>query len=161
MKKFFENIKNDRKKLVKIGIILIVVLFALLIVFSSFNNNENTQVNTSNNYVSDLENRLSKTLSKVEGAGNVYVVITVESGMETVLASETVKTEENGKITTTSKPILVGGKTVVIKENFPKIIGVVIVCQGANNISVYTKIEQATASLLNIDTKKIEILKAN
>ena len=87
-------------------------------------------------YVKDLENRLEKTLSKVKGAGEVSVVITVDSGKETVLASEKVTVTEDGRTTVTESPIMVNGKPVVLKENYPEIVGVLIVAQGANSISV-------------------------
>jgi len=101
---------------------------------------------------------LSKTLSSVSGAGKVSVVITVESGMQTVLASKTVTTSDENGTKIEESPIIVNGKTVVIKELYPKITGVLIVAQGANNISVLSKLQQATVSLLDIELNQIEIL---
>ena len=112
-------------------------------------------------YVKDLENRLEKTLSKVKGAGEVSVVITVDSGKETVLASEKVTVTEDGRTTVTESPIMVNGKPVVLKENYPEIVGVLIVAQGANSISVMKNLQQAAVSLLNINLSRIEILAMN
>ena len=109
-------------------------------------------------YVKDLENRLEKTLSQIKGAGDVSVVITVDSGKETIYANETVTVSEDGKTTITESPILVNGKPVVVKENYPEIVGVLIVAQGANSISVMKNIQQAAVSLLNINLSRIEIL---
>ena len=53
---------------------------------------------------------------------------------------------------------MLNGKTVVLKELYPKINGVVIVAEGANNITVMRKIQQATTSLLGVDLGRIEIL---
>jgi stage III sporulation protein AG len=52
----------------------------------------------------------------------------------------------------------VNGKTVVVKEMYPKIIGVLIVAEGAGNIGVMTRIQKATTSLLDIEINQIEIL---
>ncbi len=112
-------------------------------------------------YVKDLENRLEKTLSQIKGAGDVSVVITVDSGKETIYANETVTVSEDGKTTITESPILVNGKPVVVKENYPEIVGVLIVAQGANSISVMKNIQQAAVSLLNINLSRIEILAMN
>ena len=112
-------------------------------------------------YVKDLENRLKKTLSQIKGAGDVSVVITVDSGKETIYANETVTVSEDGKTTITESPILVNGKPVVVKENYPEIVGVLIVAQGANSISVMKNIQQAAVSLLNINLSRIEILAMN
>ena len=48
--------------------------------------------------------------------------------------------------------------TAHAKENYPEITGVLIVAKGANSISVLTKIQNATTSLLDININKIEIL---
>ena len=47
---------------------------------------------------------------------------------------------------------------MVLKELYPEIIGVLIVAEGANNIMVLNKLQQATVSLLDIEPKQIEIL---
>ena len=106
----------------------------------------------------NLENRLANTLSRVYGVGDVSVVITVESGMETVLANKITTTQTPQGTETEESPIIVNGKTVVVKESYPKIIGVLIVCEGAENIAVMSRIQQATISLLDININQIEIL---
>ena len=78
--------------------------------------------------------------------------------METVLAMKTITTEGvNGKETVTT-PIILNGKTVITKEIFPEITGVLIVAKGADKIYVKNKILQATSSLLDVNVNKIEIL---
>lgn len=145
-------------------IVLISIILIVLVLFSLFFNSSSKSVSEKNNdevsiYISNLEKKLKSTLNQVEGAGHVDVIINVESGMETVLAMKTTTTESSGKIEIEETPILVNGKTVVLKYLYPEITGVVIVCQGANNIAVLNKIEQATVSLLNVNKNKIEILK--
>ena len=56
---------------------------------------------------------------------------------------------------------MVNGKPVVLKENYPEIVGVLIVAQGANSISVMKNLQQAAVSLLNINLSRIEILAMN
>ena len=121
-------------------------------------NQSSKSQNSVDSYVTNLEERLSKTLSKVKGAGKVSVIITVESGMETVLASKIITTETPTGTEVEETPLIVNGKTVVVKELYPKIVGVLIVAEGANNISVMNKIQQATISLLDIQLNQIEIL---
>lgn len=156
VKTFLNKFKTDKR--IKI-IVLIVVLsvFALFLFFSLFSSNEKS-LETDENYVSTLENKLENVLSKISGAGRVSVMITVESGMETVLATKTNVTESNGKKVTEETPIIVNGKTVVLKENFPKIVGVLIIAEGANNFGVLRKIQDATLSVLDVDLKQVEIL---
>ena len=82
----------------------------------------------------------------------------MDSGIETVLASKTTITETNGGKETVETPLVINGKTVVIKEVYPKASGVLIVAEGAGNIMVYKRIQQATLSFLDVDLNKIEIL---
>lgn len=155
--KLMEKIKTNKK--IQFLLIIICLLIALVFIFKDvLFQNKNEVVDSVNSYVSNLETRLSQTLSKVDGAGKVSVVITVESGMETVLAMKTTITENSYGKETVETPITVNGKTVVVKEMYPKIIGVLIVAEGANKISVMTKIQQATVSLLDININQIEIL---
>ena len=159
---FLEKIKNNKKtQYVILGLLVIIALFVFI-----FGYNKPQALATDSgdyvvNYVENLEKRLSNVLSKVKGAGKVSVVITVESGMETVLAMKTTtKEDSSGKIESETTPIIVNGKTVILKELYPKIVGVLIVSEGVKNISVMNKLQQATISLLNIDINQIEILSA-
>ncbi len=154
----FDKIKENKKiQYVLIGILAIIAI--VILIFGNYSTNKSTsQTDIVTQYVQTLENKLSSTLSCVEGAGKVNVVITVESGMETVLANKITTTETaNGK-ETVETPIIINGKPVTVKENYPKIVGVLIVSEGANSISVMRKLQQATVSLLNINVDQIEIL---
>ena len=160
--KFLQKLKSNKTlEYVFLGIISVAVIAVLafsLIKPTSSEAYEGDEIIAS---VKDLENRLEKTLSKVKGAGEVSVVITVDSGKETVLASEKVTVTEDGRTTVTESPIMVNGKPVVLKENYPEIVGVLIVAQGANSISVMKNLQQAAVSLLNINLSRIEILAMN
>lgn len=157
-KKITEILKTNKKLYYAVvGILVILLMFVL---FGSFFTEEKDDVQTDSVtiYVSNLEDRLTKLLASVDGVGKVSVAINVESGMETVLATEvTVKETANGK-ETVETPIIINGKTVVLKELYPKISGVLIVAEGAGSISVLTKIQQATVSLLDVNINQVEIL---
>lgn len=156
-KSLVEKIRSNKK--IQYLLVVTLAVIVILIFVSSFFKSENiVQKQGVDNYVTQLENSLENTLGKVEGAGEVSVVITIESGMETVLAMEKVVKETSSGIETKETPVIVNGKPIVLKEKYPKIIGVLIVAKGANNISVLTKIQQATISLLDININQIEIL---
>jgi len=155
--KIFDKIKNS-KKLQYIFVISLVLIILLVYVVSIVIKPKEASI-SSNSVVADLENRLTKTLNNVEGAGKVSVVINVESGMETVLAMKTTITENSSGKKIEESPIVVNGETVTLKEVYPEIVGVLIVAEGADNIVVYRKLQQATVSLLDVNVNKIEILK--
>lgn len=160
LKNVIEKIQSNRK--IQILLIAILSVFVLVIFFGNmFSENISETEDTTDPvkvYVSSLEKKLSEMLGRVDGAGNVSVIITVKSGMETVLAMEKTTTETASGTETVDKPILVNGKTVVVKELYPEITGVLIVAEGANNFGVLSKIQQATVSLLDIELNQIEIL---
>ena len=154
----FSSIKeklNTKSKIYKLIIVIIVIAIIIVLLLTYLPSEKKI---STGDYVSDLEKKLETTLSKVKGVGNISVALTVEGGMETVLAMKT-ETKQSGNITETIEtPILVNGKTVVLKEKNPKIIGVLIVCDGGNNIAVINKLQTATKSLIDVDVKNIEIL---
>ena len=156
----FEKIKSNKKLQFLLIIVLIIAIVLIFIsgVFTTGTNTTKAQATIIDSYVDSLETRLSNTLSKVEGAGNVSVVITVESGMQTEIAMKSTIIENEKGVEKTETPILVNGKPVVLRELYPKVVGVLIVAQGANKISVLTKIQEATISLLDIKLSQIEIL---
>ena len=157
--KIVTKIKND-PKIRFLAIIVGIFLLVLIIVINLFFDKTKT-VNNSDNvsqYVDYLEQKLETLLNKIDGAGRVSVAISVESGMETVLAEERIVKENSNGREITSTPILVNGKTVVLKEKYPEICGVLIVSEGAGNITVYRRLQQATVSLLNVKISQIEIL---
>lgn len=146
-KNLFSKIKIEYLIVIGLGIVAIII-FA-----SSFKTEEKPADNV-DDYVLSLETKLQKTLSSVSGAGKVKVIISLESGMETVIATE--KQTESGK--TVEKPVIVNGKTVAIKEAYPEICGVIIVSEGAKNLSVKVALLNATCVYLDVPESKVEIL---
>ena len=157
--KFIDKVKNDGKARFFVIIICCFLLVAI-IGFNLFSNKteETVSGDSVTEYVNNLESKLESLLNEVDGAGKVTVAISVESGMETVLAMSTTTKETSNGREIVSSPVVVNGKTVVLKENYPPISGVLIVAEGAKNLRVYNKILQATASLLNVKPSRIEIL---
>ena len=156
---FIEKIKKDNKTRFLVIIICCVLLVAIICI-NLFTNKTGDTVSGDavTEYVNNLEQKLERLLNDVDGAGRVSVAISVDSGMETVLAMTTTTKESSSGREVVNTPVVVNGKTVVLKENYPSVSGVLIVAEGAKNISVYNKIQQATISLLNVKPSRIEIL---
>jgi len=154
---FLAKIKSVKN--IEIIFVAILGVVVILIMLSSFNftDSETSDDFSTTEYVSQLESKLSTILSNVQGAGKVKVMLTVESGMETVTAVETVVTSSGNQTVTTTSPILVSGKPVVLKELYPKVIGVLIVAEGADSIKVKLELLKATSSVLSIDENIVEI----
>ena len=156
---FLEKIKEN--KILKFTIIAILLIIFILLTFSNTKNSDESNDGVSQNYTSEIESKLENILSKIDGVGKVNVAITIDGTSERVIAMKKTSTENSGKITTEETPILVNGKTVTLKELNPTIVGVLIVAEGAENLAVLKKIQQATTSLLDVNINKIEILSMN
>lgn len=155
------NLKKIKKEYI---IVAVLILVAVYFIFSSFKgitsnktttNQEKTDIQT---YVEQLEEKIEDTLSSVKGVGKVTVSISVKGSFETVYATEkkTTKTESGEVIVET--PIIVGGKTVILKENFPEITGLIVVAGNADNLTIKTNILNTIVNFLDIDSKKVIIL---
>ena len=132
-------------------------------------------------YTSYLEGRLSRTLSRIEGAGDVKVMITLKSSAEKVLDKDTESDQETvteedsqGGTRQSSKAskkentvyasgsdssIQGSGSPYVSKELSPEIEGVVVIADGGGNAVVKENISSAVQALFDIEPHKIRIMK--
>ena len=97
-------------------------------------------------------------------------MVTLSCGVEYVYAtntteettSQTVGGTTTTQTTTTEELILVSqsgrDSPIIIRENLPKVSGVLVVSSGASNISVMLELQKAVMALLEIDAEDIEIL---
>lgn len=159
-----KNNKDNKKPLKKLKIeyVLAVIIIAVVVgifLFGNFNLSIFGSQNTTANYESELELKLENTIKNVQGAGKVSVVITTDGSSSEEVLKESVTTYENGVKTTKENVVMVNGKPYVIKTNAPKVVGVVVVCQGANDLSVKLAITEILTTTLNVDCDNIRILK--
>lgn len=174
-KEYLEKIKKlSAKKKTQYLAMAIIIAVILLIYFSTLTPQKKdtpgaeSQSTVSEESVDSLEKRLKTALSKVEGAGSVDVVINFESSSELVPAtSEDIQSSssaEDDKYTETrneKKGIATssGGEAVILREDQPKVRGVIVVAQGAGDIGVRMNLLNAVKTLLNVEADKVEILK--
>lgn len=155
-------------KIKKYALIAVVAAAILLIYFSTLYDktsaeDENTP-QTEN--AQELEKRMEDALKRVEGAGEVSVVINYESTSELVPATKTDLSEQqsssDGKSQNSeskSEDIAqVSGNAVILKEKQPKVRGVMVVAKGAKDIRVKNDILFAVMTLLDVTADKVEIL---
>ena len=110
-----------------------------------------------------LEEKLSKTLSKVEGAGEVTVTLTVKSGMEQVLASDrTTSVSERGS-SVEEETVLVnsggGQETVLLTQKYPTFQGALVVCEGGDSAEIRLLLTQAVSALTGLGSDRITVCK--
>ena len=122
-------------------------------------------------YISYLENKLEQMIGGMDGAGRVMVMITLKDGGEKILdknrpyesatdtSKEDGKEEVSEKIKSMQETVLVeqDGNTgpIVVKESYPDIEGVVVLCEGGDNKELALKIKEAVSALFSLDAHKI------
>lgn len=180
----FTDIYQRFKKIKNIEVIICIILIAvILLAYSAHIKIKNKKVEktvsveqVTSSYI-ETERKLAEILSSIKGAGKVKVLITYDGSSRLVTAetstiNTTTRTDNSGGsnltvITTdeTTTPVLVviDGKTtpLILKEINPKIEGVIIVAEGADDIKVRLEILQATATALNINKNIIQIFTMN
>lgn len=154
---------------------------------ATFGNNNNSNGPTASNtsssslsaevdtaYENDQENKLKVLLQSIQGVGNTSVMIYFDTGEEQVPAynennsSSVINETDNsgGKRTTTqnnsSSSVVLennGDKTnpLILKKYKPKVTGVLIAAEGADNSDIKLNITNAVSSFFNISVDKVNV----
>ena len=196
-----ENPEGNNKKKIENLVFFIVVLIITIVVINVIwngnnktNNQETNIVNKklaesqdtpsgtselqNNNIKNELESKLEKILSKIQGVGEVQVCINYQESAEVVAMYN-----ENSKTSSTEETDTSGGtrkieeidtqKDIIYKENNgektpitkkviqPKIEGAIITAKGANNAETKTNIIQAVEAVTGLATHKIQVFEMN
>lgn len=173
MNDFKERMKSlsDNKKRVLLIAVVVISLLALL-TFEATEGSEKTTsgdavMPTADEYTEATEKELKTILSQVEGAGEVYVMITLESCYENVFAKDydnKTQTQKDSSDSNVTEELVVvknpeGENGVVVKVYEPVIKGVAVVCEGADNIKVKSAITEAVCALFDISSTKVSVTK--
>ena len=175
--------KIPEKFLKKDKLILIILVGILLLVIKLPTKNEKKNENVvqttttekiSTDYASKLEGRLEKLLSKVNGVGKVTVAVTLVNTGENILYTEndssTQIVEENdgsggnrvSEESSLKQSVIFsdnGATPYVVDSNMPKVQGVVVVAEGADDAKIVSEITDAVNALLGIPVNRIKGLK--
>lgn len=111
-----------------------------------------------------MEEKLERALSKVEGAGEVTVVLTLRDGPRQVLAQDGSASEESGRTVRESETVVVSKgsgaqEPVTLQELGPSYQGALVVAQGGEDPLVRLALSEAVSALTGLGTDKISICK--
>ena len=108
--------------------------------------------------VEELEAELEQILSRVEGAGEVTVMLTVEAGTQRVLAQDTVFSDQEESSQTVVISTGSGSEeAVVVKEYYPTFQGALVVCPGGGDAQVKLLLTQAVSALTGLGAARISV----
>lgn len=193
-----EGNQNNKKKienLVFFVILLIITIIIINIIWNGDKNSSNsesvkndtskqlaskntTSLEVSSGTTNELEIRLKEILSKIQGVGEVEVLINYSESSEIVpmynentKTSNTAETDTSGgtrtiQETDSQKEIIYeendGEKTPITQKVVePKIEGAIITAKGANNADVKSSIIQAVEAVTGLATHKIQVFEMN
>lgn len=108
-------------------------------------------------YAAALETRLTALISRVEGAGKTAVMVTLESGSESIYATDT-DTDSDGS----STHVLLGSggaDGLVETVETPRVLGVAVVCEGGGSAAVQSRVTALVQALTGIGTNHITVAK--
>ena len=113
---------------------------------------------------SELEARLEAVLSRVEGAGEVEVVLTVRSGPRQVLAEDRTQERKGDRESGESTTVLLsrgsaGEETVAVEQRSPQFRGALVVCSGGDDPAVRLTLTQAVSAVTGLGADRISICK--
>lgn len=149
----------DEQKRVKLLVLMGLAGLALLAV-SAWLPAESTaspavQGESTADYAAQLEQRLTALISRVEGAGKAVVMVTLESGSESVYATDT---DSDGS----STHVLLGsGRADGLVETVqtPRILGVAVVCEGGGSAAVQGRVTALLEALTGLGASHITVAK--
>ena len=176
--RFIRRMRTDRRTelLVYGGVALLVVVLYLFVSRAADGGTaadaDGVQVLSAAN-AADTETRLQEVLSCIRGAGRVEVMITYETGREIVPAmttsvnsngSETSdgdKSSSSQQSTESTQPATVSqsgsNAPIVLKEIEPVVRGVIVVADGAADVTVRLDLQRAVRAVLDIPLSHIEV----
>lgn len=180
-KKIREFLLSEKFKKI---VIFVGILGIALIFFSGFlkpnktkSTKQNSQSNSTREYVFQLENSLKDMVSSIKGAGNTRVLVTLENSEETVYATEEKKNKEatedktDGQLSKKRESDDCEKKYITVKDADgteralsvtqiqPTVKGVVVVCDGGDIPEVQQRISEAIKTALNITSKRVYVTK--
>ena len=114
--------------------------------------------------VEALEEKLADTLSEIDGAGQVRVMLTVESGMKRVFAQDGSLEQDGTAIQRETQTVVVSAgsgtqETVLVQQVYPTFQGALVVADGGGDPAVRLKLTEAVAALTGLGADKISICK--
>ena len=165
IERIFSKIKADKKMIIIVLVGLSgLVLLAASEIFDKEDKGALTEETTEesvsfNEYEKNIEERLEVLLESINGAGDVKVMVTVESNDEKIYATETSKSENKEE----KRYVLIDSdgndSGLLLKITQPEIRGVGVVCQGAETPQVRQEITATVTAVLGISSNRVNISK--
>ena len=158
------------------GIIVLIVISALILIAGTVisnretksvsatstapaNSDDSAQSVSVSAYTEILEKKIADLCRTLSGIKDAKVLLTLDSGNEYVYAQNS-DSHENGTLREITRDYLIinsgeDEKTVLIKEIYPKIRGIAVVCTNGDDVRVQKKVIDLLAAALGINSNRV------
>lgn len=153
-------------------VLLVAALGAVLLLWpwqeSEMETSGTAQVADGVSSVQKLEKEMEEILSKMSGVGRVDVLLTLESGGELVLATDSTlrysgSPQNPDDYDRSSETVTVSGgngsEVVVTQERSAKYRGALVVCDGGDNDAVRLRIVEAVCALTGLGADRVAVVR--
>lgn len=108
----------------------------------------------------NVQEELTQILARIDGVGDVQVMLSIAAGEETVYQTNTDTSDNSCRVET----VIVTDENrkecgLIQKLNPPKYLGAIIVCKGAGNASVKLAVVEAVSRVTGLGADQISVLK--
>ena len=163
IRELYTNFKNSDKKL-KLALIIGIAGMLMLGISEAVpheKKSDTPQSTSYSEYNDELEQKTERIISSIDGVGECRVMITLKNSNESVYAKNYQENSNDSNYSHESEYVLYDGESgespVLIKEYFPEIKGVVVLCSGADDTAVRESVINCVSALFGIPTTKISV----
>lgn len=104
-----------------------------------------------------LSDELEEILSKIDGAGQVKVLLTMAAGEQTIYQSDGNQTDREDTVIITDENRAQSG--LVQQVISPRYRGAIVLCHGADSAAIRLAITEAVSKVTGLDSSQISVLK--
>ena len=167
LKKFTTKLSSFAKKYRYVVIILLIgIIFMCLPSRNKSNNSTSAETEQTVPVESapSLDASLSDILSRIQGAGDVCVLLTLQEGEETIYQTDSHISTSGDNNSSQVETVIISGsernENGLIKQiNPPIYMGAVVVCQGADHPTVRLAIVDAVSKVTGLGADRISVSK--
>lgn len=159
----FKSKQNKTKILIIAGVVGIILILLSEISFAPDSKAAEVTSNDYVSYINNLDKELTEIISSINGVGSCEVMITLKNTTESVYAQNAEISSDGSSSSENNEYVIYnsanGDSPVLLKENFPEIEGVAVVCSGGDNVAVREQIIKCVSALFGISSNRISVSK--
>lgn len=154
------------KKYKYVAIVLLVGLALLVMPTGKEEKTVPVTQNTDEEYIEKIEARLCDMLGRINGAGQVRLMLTPQYGSRTEYHSDLHTEQDENSTSEDRKTVILStgsayDKAAVSAVRYPQFQGALVVCQGADDPAVRLDIVNAVSALTGLGSDRITVVKMN